>query len=70
MNISNLQRAAEIAEMMPMLEKARKFLSSEKAQVRVWNDGETVTLPMSVRNNVLNIINCEYERLREEVRKL
>jgi hypothetical protein len=71
MNISNLQRAKELAEEIPTLDKARKALSSDKATIRIVTEqGEIITLPHSVRHNILNILNCEYERLREEVKRL
>ena len=71
MNISNLQRAAEIAEQLPALDKARKALADAATTMRLETAaGDVVTLPQSVRHNVLNIINCEYERLREEARSL
>lgn len=71
MNISNLQRAKELAEDIPCIDLARKALASEKATVRITDaNGQEYILPRSVRHNILNILNCEYERLREEVRKL
>ena len=71
MQINNLQRAAQLAEEIPGIDRARKALASEKASVRVVDaNGLEYTLPRSVRHNILNILNCEYERLREEVRNL
>lgn len=71
MNISNLQRAAELAEAIPLLDRARKALSADKAAIRVVTEkGDAITLPPSVRHNIINILNCEYECLREEARSL
>jgi len=71
MNISNLQRAKELAEQLPTLDKARKALADEKTTMRlVTEKGEIITVPASVRMNIINVLNCEYERLREEVKRL
>ena len=71
MNINNLQRAAELAVVIPDLDKARKALADEKTTMRlVTEKGEIITVPASVRMNVINVLNCEYERLREEVKRL
>ena len=71
MNVSNLQRAKELAEQLPTLDKARKALSDEKTTMRlVTEKGEIITVPASVRMNIINVLNCEYERLREEVKRL
>lgn len=71
MNINNLQRAAELAVAIPDLDKARKALADEKTTMRlVTEKGEIITVPASVRMNVINVLNCEYERLREEVKRL
>lgn len=71
MNITNLQRAAQLAEELPNIDKARKALADEKSTVKVvTTKGEIVPIPDGLKFNVINILNCEYERLREEVRKL
>ena len=71
MNISNLQRAAQLAQELPNIDQARKALSDETAAIKVvTNKGEIIPIPSSVRMNIINILNCEYERLREEVRRL
>ncbi len=71
MNISNLQRAAQLAQDIPDIDEARKALASDKSVVEVvTSKGEIINIPNSVRMNIINVLNCEYERLREEVRKL
>lgn len=71
MNISNLQRAAQLAQEIPDIDEARKALASDKSVVKVvTSKGEIINIPNSVRMNIINVLNCEYERLREEVKKL
>lgn len=71
MNISNLQRAAQLAQDIPDIDEARKALASDKSMIEVvTSKGEIINIPNSVRMNIINVLNCEYERLREEVRKL
>ena len=71
MNISNLQRAAQLAQELPNIDQARKALADDKAAVKVvTSKGEIINIPDSVRINVINILNCEYERLREEIKRL
>ena len=71
MNISNLQRAAQLAKELPDIDSARKALASESATVKVVTvKGEIIPIPDSVRLNIINVLNCEYERLREEVKRL
>ena len=71
MNISNLQRAAQLAQDIPDIDEARKALASDKSVVEVvTSKGEIINIPNSVRMNIINVLDCEYERLREEVRKL
>ena len=67
MKYKNLQRAREIAEEAPLLEKARKALANEDAVVSISHDGQTIILPPSLRMNIINVINLEMNRLREEV---
>lgn len=71
MQYNNLNRAAEIANELPQLDKARKALASENSHMEVIDaTGKGIRVPDSVRLNVINILNCEYERLREEVKRL
>lgn len=67
MDIKNLQRAAEIAEQLPVIDEARKALSQEDAQLRVITpEGKVLTIPKGVRYNVIRALNAEYEILRKE----
>lgn len=67
MDIKNLQRAAEIAEQLPVIDEARKALSQEDAQLRViTREGKILTIPKGVRYNVIRALNAEYEILRKE----
>lgn len=67
MDIKNLQRAAEIAEQLPVIDEARKALSLEDAQLRViTREGRVLTIPKGVRYNVIRALNAEYEILRKE----
>jgi hypothetical protein len=79
MEIKNLERAAQIADELPRLEKARKMLSnidgSTKVTVTDEKKGmlepiEQVELPHSVHMNIINILNLEINSLREEAKKL
>lgn len=71
MNIKNLQRAAELAVALPALDEARKGLAKEGASLKIVTmKGETIHLPASLNYNIINVLNCEYERLREEAARL
>lgn len=70
MNINNLERAKEIAIDMPILNEARKMLSDQESRIQIVLHEKTVTIPQKLVYNVINVLNCEYERLREEVKKL
>lgn len=65
MNIKNLQRAAEISNVLPGLEEARRKLSDgERASVG------GVTLPKSLTLNILNAVNVEINALKKEIEDL
>lgn len=79
MEIKNLARAAEIARDLPKLEKAREMLSNIDGSTKVTVTEEKVgkldpfdevELPHSVHMNIINILNLEINRLREEAKKL
>ena len=72
MEYKNLQRAVCLAHDLPILDKARKALADEQATIRIVtpSSGEIITLPASVRLNVINILNAEYNRARKEVETL
>lgn len=71
MEIKNLDRAAQIADELPRLEKARKMLSEMGDTTRVEVvDIETVELPHSMNFNIISVINMEINSLKEEAKKL
>ena len=71
MKFSNLQRAAEIAAMLPDLEEARKALSDDTASLVVIHKGKSLPLPTApMRHNLLNLLNVEINRMRKEVDEL
>lgn len=71
MDIKNLSRAAEINTYLPAIDEARKAISGGKASVRiVTSAGKIISLPENLNYNFVHVLNCEYERLREEVKKL
>lgn len=71
MEIKNLDRAAQIADELPRLEKARKMLSEMgyTTRVEVVNI-ETVKLPHSINFNIISVLNMEINSLKEEAKKL
>lgn len=71
MDIKNLNRAAEINTYLPAIDEARKAISGGKASVRIVTQaGKIINLPENLNYNIVHVLNCEYERLREEVKKL
>lgn len=67
-SIKNLSRIHEIAESLPKLEEARKLLSKDESEVIVGIPPETVViLPKGVKWNMLNIINLEINKQKEEL---
>ena len=76
-NIKNLDRIHEIAESLPKLESARKLFSQTGKSVSVAVIDEQLTggnkiiiLPRDVNYNVLNIVNLEINKLKEELKGL
>lgn len=75
-NIKNLNRIHEIAESLPKLEGARRLLSQTESAIRVAvidqdkYDSVLVVLPKEVTYNVLNIVNLEINRQKEELKEL
>ena len=65
MKITNLERAAQIARDLPILEAIRKDLSGGTDVII----GERL-LPRCVHHNLIAIINSEINRLRDEVKQL
>lgn len=74
MEIKNLDRAAQITDELPRLEKARKMLSEmgDTTKVEVVDIETTVTveLPHSMNFNIISVLNMEINRLKEEAKKL
>lgn len=67
MKLSNLKRAAEIADYLPDLKQARSALSRNEADVII-TMGETHTeLPHILHPNLIAIINAEINRTEKEV---
>ena len=70
MNIKNLERAAQIAEQLPLLERARNILSKSDSSVGVLGTEERVVLPHTINYNVLSAVNAEINLLKKEVGEL
>jgi len=71
MEIRNIERAKELIPQLETLESARKILSESVSDVLLRTESQCdLRLPKSVKMNVLNIVNCEYERIRKEVKEL
>ena len=79
--IKNLQRIGQIARDLPLLEEARGALSDAASEVHVClarnmsADGTEgrdcdITLPQDIKYNVVNILNIEINRLKEELADL
>ena len=71
-NIKNLDRIAEIARDLPRLEEARKMLAENDTQVEVYQDTTDgmVILPSQIKYNVINAINVEINKQKEELKRL
>lgn len=80
-NIKNLTRIHEIAESLPKLEGARKLLSQDDSLAFVGisskpqPNGEKkqdslVILPKEVKMNILNVLNLEINKQKEELKGL
>ena len=71
-NIKNLDRIAEIARDLPRLEEARKMLAENDTQVEVYqeNTDGMVILPSQIKYNVINAINVEINKQKEELKRL
>jgi len=73
MNIKNLKRAAELQELLPKLEKARRLLSSNDGIVSVSGHcvgSAGVYLPSDMNVNVLNALNVKINQIKEEIETL
>ena len=80
-NIKNLTRIHEIAESLPKLEDARKLLSQDESLALVGipserqpngekKQGMMVILPKEVKLNILNVLNFEINKQKEELKGL
>lgn len=71
MDIKNIDKAKELIPQLEDLGKAKKMLADSTTDVFLHNDDDvTLLLPNGVKMNILNVVNCEYERIRKEVSEL
>ena len=72
MNIKNIERAAEIAKILPELEGARKLLSQADGEtaICVSNRSEAFEMPRECHMNILGIVNLAINNLKKEVEGL
>lgn len=72
MEIKNLERAAQIADELPKLEKAKKMLSKMGGTTRVTVEDidYCVELPHSMNLSIISVLNIGINSLREEAKKL
>lgn len=70
MEIRNIERAKELIPQLEALRKAKKMMAEADVSVVVRCAAGDSPLPGCVRMNVLNVVNCEYERIRKEVEGL
>ena len=71
-NIKNLDRIAEIARDLARLEEERKMLAENDTQVEVYQEKTDVMviLPSQIKYNVINAINVEINKQKEELKGL
>ena len=71
-NYKNLCRIAEIARDLPRLEEARKMLAENDTQVEVYQEKTDgmVILPSQIKYNIINAINLEINKQKEELKGL
>ena len=71
-NYKNLGRIAEIARDLPKLEEARKMLAENDTQIEVYQEktDSMVILPSQIKYNVINAINVEINKQKEELKGL
>lgn len=70
MELKNIEKAKELLPIMETLIDARSTLGDSECKVWLCKGGHEVVLPSSLRMNILNVVNCEYERVRKEVIEL
>ena len=68
----NLGRIAEIARDLPKLEEARKMLAENDTQIEVYQEKteSMVILPSQIKYNIINAINLEINKQKEELKGL
>lgn len=71
-NYKNLGRIAEIARDLPKLEEARKMLAENYTQIEVYQEktDSMVILPSQLKYNIINAINLEINKQKEELKGL
>ena len=71
-NYKNLGRIAEIARDLPKLEEARKMLAENDTQIEVYQEktDRMVILPSQIKYNIINAINLEINKQKEEQKAL
>lgn len=71
-NYKNLGRIAEIARDLPKLEEARKMLAENDIQIEVYQEKteSMVILPSQIKYNIINAINLEINKQKEELKGL
>ena len=71
-NYKNLGRIAEIARDLPKLEEARKMLAENDTQIEVYQEKteSMVILPNQIKYNIINAINLEINKQKEELKEL
>jgi hypothetical protein len=68
----NLGRIAEIARDLPKMEEARKMLAENDTQIEVYQEktDSMVILPSQLKYNIINAINLEINKQKEELKGL
>ena len=71
-NYKNLGRIAEIARDLPKLEEARKMLAENDTKIEVYQEKteSMVILPSQIKYNIINAINLEINKQKEELKGL
>lgn len=70
MDIKNIDKAEEMIPRLKSLTRARGVLSDTDARIEVTGKAGCAELPRCLRLNILNVVNCEYERVRKEIKEL
>lgn len=70
MKLKNLQRAGELAEDYAALKQARELLKEPSVTVSVAGDTDSVTLPLLVKHNIMQVVNLEINKIEKEMGEL